>query len=714
MLKKYFHIIMLIALVSASRITAQETPYPAGTGKDSEEQRRLLELVEKYTDLATKTRMNADFVPGMISVLYGDDLETRGIRTVGEAMTLVPGMNISLSSRGVWKTVVRGIPKPFASGHVKILLNGAPLTTASGVDPVPDMPIGQVERIEIIRGPGSAIHGEFACAGVMNIITRKKDTRIFGTAESENTRSGGMMISREFPENDFLLSLSLAGTKTRYEETDSGGIPPVMAMPPMLSVSPDNPAADYGVEDSAVSGGTLPDRGLEETVAVSEKFMDQGPEWAAGSGEQKKDYGSGLLLLNYKDFSFRGHWLESHQGDFSRTDGEIAPADDEQSVYRTRLWGGNLGQGINIFPELHADFSLCWQKQEFETDDEEFYPPEYISESSGYDAPYGIQYRETLVYGGMELTWKGWERHTIFTECSFAKTALESRWLNRMADETRFDSEKKERWSNSLTLQDEFEANDRLTLFGGLRYDHYDDAGDHVSPRIAAVYRLNKRRSATHRHILKAQYAKAFRPPTFLETQTYSEGNQGTAESETVDTYELAYIYRRFGAAARIMLFYSDIDARIADSRFQSEPAQFRSRGSELELEIPLLDNRLKLDGNLSYTDAEDRDLGEKISDASDWLANAGLTYRLTDKLAFGLQYRYTGDRPDADEYHTADITITVSDLGIRGLTLRAGVKNVFEANLSRSAREDSVLNTGNLGDSGSERWWWLKISYNF
>jgi len=127
-----------------------------------------------------------------------------------------------------------------------------------------------------------------------------------------------------------------------------------------------------------------------------------------------------------------------------------------------------------------------------------------------------------------------------------------------------------------------------------------------------------------------------------------------------------------------------------------------------------LLDNRLKLDGNLSYTDAEDRDLGEKISDASDWLANAGLTYRLTDKLAFGLQYRYTGDRPDADEYHTADITITVSDLGIRGLTLRAGVKNVFEANLSRSAREDSVLNTGNLGDSGSERWWWLKISYNF
>ncbi len=722
MLKKYCRIILLITLVSVSRITAQE----GAEAVDSEEQHRLLELVEKYTELATKTRMNADFVPGMISVLYGDDLEARGVRTVGEAMTLVPGMNISFSSRGVWKTVVRGIPKPFASGHVKILLNGSPLTTASGVDPIPDMPVAQVERIEIIRGPGSAIHGEFACAGVMNIITRKKDTRIFGGLESGDTRSGGMMISRAYPENDFLLSLSLAGTNTRYEK-NGNGIPPVMAMPPIFSALPDDSTADQGPEGSAIADVPSADKGPGKTGTSSEKFMDQGPEWAAGPGEQKKDYGSGILNINYKDFSFRGHWLESRQGNFS--DGEIAPADDSDPVYRTRLWGGNLGQGINLFPGLHADFSVGWQKQEFETDDEEFYPPEYMSDS---DLSYGITYRETLVYGGMELTWKGWDRHTVFTEYSFAKTTLESRWLcNRPAEtmisrrvgETHRDSfsdgvtvgfthPTEERWLNSLTFQDEFEANDRLTLFGGLRYDHYDDVGDYVSPRIAAVYRLNRRRSATHRHILKAQYARAFRPPTFLET-----GSSDSNRSETVDTYELAYIYRRFGTAARIMLFYSDTEARITDSRFQTEPTDFLSRGAELELELPLLDNRLKIDGNLSYTDTEDQYSGQKVSDASDWLANVGLIYRPWDKLSFGIQYRYTGPSPDADGYHTADITVTAFDLGIKGLTLSAGVKNVFEANLSRSAGADSnaysVLNTGD-SSVRSDRWWWLKISYIF
>ena len=55
---------------------------------DQEELEQLKRTVDYLTDIATKTRLNADYVPGIVTVLYSDDLEARGVRTVGEALTL--------------------------------------------------------------------------------------------------------------------------------------------------------------------------------------------------------------------------------------------------------------------------------------------------------------------------------------------------------------------------------------------------------------------------------------------------------------------------------------------------------------------------------------------------------------------------------------------------------------------------------------------------
>ncbi|MFX0065928.1 MAG: TonB-dependent receptor plug domain-containing protein, partial [Candidatus Hermodarchaeota archaeon] len=67
---------------------------------------------------------------------------------------------------------------------MKILLDKVPLKTEIGLCPVLKMPVEQIERIEIIRGPGSAIYGEFAMMGVVNIITRKKSNQLFSTIGS--------------------------------------------------------------------------------------------------------------------------------------------------------------------------------------------------------------------------------------------------------------------------------------------------------------------------------------------------------------------------------------------------------------------------------------------------------------------------------------------------------------------------------------------------
>lgn len=63
---------------------------------DARELDDLMSMLESQTELATRTGMNADFVPGMLTILSGDDLLVRGARTVWEALSLVPGMSQGL------------------------------------------------------------------------------------------------------------------------------------------------------------------------------------------------------------------------------------------------------------------------------------------------------------------------------------------------------------------------------------------------------------------------------------------------------------------------------------------------------------------------------------------------------------------------------------------------------------------------------------------
>src|SRR5262249_22794662 len=122
-----------------------------------EEEAELLAVLQQETDLATKTRMNSDFVPGIVTILDGDRMRPLGARTVWDAMAYVPGVQAWRDAGGTPVVIVRGVPFPFNSGSIQILLNGSPIgREAAGLNSsVLFVPMTQVERIEFIRGPGS-------------------------------------------------------------------------------------------------------------------------------------------------------------------------------------------------------------------------------------------------------------------------------------------------------------------------------------------------------------------------------------------------------------------------------------------------------------------------------------------------------------------------------------------------------------------------------
>jgi outer membrane receptor protein involved in Fe transport len=144
-------------------------------------------------------------------VLAGDELEALGFGTVWEALAMVPGIQ-PVRSGAAPSTIVRGIQFPFNSGNLKILLDGVPLTRQSSAinSSLLYLPIRQVERIEVIRGPGSVIYGDFAFMGLINVITRRDGQEAHLRLDDDGLFGAGAVVALGGGESPWRLSANVA------------------------------------------------------------------------------------------------------------------------------------------------------------------------------------------------------------------------------------------------------------------------------------------------------------------------------------------------------------------------------------------------------------------------------------------------------------------------------------------------------------------------
>lgn len=129
------------------------------------------------TDLADRTSRDLREAPGIVHVITRQELMTSGAQTLQEAMLLVPGVSLG---RDVDDVVGLGIRGNWAEeGKCLVMLDGIPLNeTSYGTAGLAlQLPVENVERIEVINGPGSVMYGGFAALGVVNVITRDAGAR---------------------------------------------------------------------------------------------------------------------------------------------------------------------------------------------------------------------------------------------------------------------------------------------------------------------------------------------------------------------------------------------------------------------------------------------------------------------------------------------------------------------------------------------------------
>jgi vitamin B12 transporter len=120
---------------------------------------------------AVRVPMPVEALPTPVTVLTGEELRERGVRTVADALRAVPAAAIVQAGPAGSQTslFLRG----GQSGYVKVLVDGVPVNDPGGALDLADLTTDQVERIEIVRGPASVLYGSDAVTGVVQVFTRR-------------------------------------------------------------------------------------------------------------------------------------------------------------------------------------------------------------------------------------------------------------------------------------------------------------------------------------------------------------------------------------------------------------------------------------------------------------------------------------------------------------------------------------------------------------
>ena len=155
---------------------------------------------------SSRTQVNRREAPTIVNVIDGQLFERTSSNTLAEALNFQSGLRVeySCSNCGVPQLRINGLEGQYS----QILLDSRPLfSSLANVYGLEQLPVGMVERVEVIRGGGSALYGSNAIGGVVNIITKEpvrnsfmlsNTTSFMGSAPDVNTALNGSFVTDDY------------------------------------------------------------------------------------------------------------------------------------------------------------------------------------------------------------------------------------------------------------------------------------------------------------------------------------------------------------------------------------------------------------------------------------------------------------------------------------------------------------------------------------
>lgn len=300
------------------------------------------------TVTATLTEQDARTAPASVTVIDREELAARNASDLLDAVRGAPGLTLSPRQVGGRKTLaLRGLE----GKHTLTLIDGRRITATDDVVGHSDyqygwLPMSAVERIEIIRGPMSALYGSEALGGVINLITRKPTDKWIGsvgvsgskpTSSSEGEPTGSTSVFAAGPVGD---RLSL-----RVNAELAHSAPVADRQSPLLSE----------IEGSHAKSG-----GLAGTFTLTpEQTLEAG--WSGGNEQRMYDTSSsGKVYRSTYDID-RSQAHVGWEGKFDGWRGKLRAYRSEIDIVNSASNGGTPTRPQNMVDDVldgHASFAL--------------------------------------------------------------------------------------------------------------------------------------------------------------------------------------------------------------------------------------------------------------------------------------------------------------------------------------------------------------------
>lgn len=647
------------------------------------------ELTQVYGDkttvsIATGAPQTLRRAPAVATVITAQDIAAMGATGIDEVLESVPGIHVSRSNNTFAPLyLIRGIHSEF-NAQTLMLLNGVPLTTLfvgnRGLG-WGDMPVENIARIEIIRGPGSALYGADAFSGVINVITKSRadvdGVELGARVGSFKSHDAWWQYGGSFGHYDVAAYL-------RVGETD--GQREIVAADQQTLLD-----QAFGTRAS-LAPGTMNTgfKALDGQVDVSRDKL----RWRA-SYKLRDDLQTGAGVAGALDPVGR-YRIERVTSDLSWSDIELASdwrgTLTASFLHYTQTFNAPLqlfpaGAFGGSFPKGMIGAPSTWEHQL------RLGAVASYTGLKGHTLRLGAGHDDLDMYRTREL-----KNFTIIPSGPAVGLPVPtpSGQLEEFPASASF-SEPHRRTVNYVYVQDEWLIVKDWTLTAGLRQDRYSDFGTTTNPRAALVWDANLDLT------VKLLYGRAFRAPAF--TEQYSINNpviRGNAalKPETINTWEAAFAWQvRSDAQLNLSLFRYGMKDIIRTTAAGGGTAQFNNVGAQhghgLELEgVWDVTRHVRLAGNVglqrSTEDMTGTDAGyaprRHVNGRADWSFRSG--WLLSGQLNLVAQrLRAVGDaRAPIPKYTTADLTLRSA--GSRsGWDVALSVRNLFNAD----AREPSL-----------------------
>lgn len=595
---------------------------------------------------ASKHKQSTKEAPALVTIVTRDEIQRYGYRNFGELLQSVPGFYVSQNRGSTGFVGTRGINRTTDYGARFLLqVDGHRLT-----DPVygtmpnqQDFPLDLdlIERVEIVRGPGSSLYGSNAFFGIINVVTRKgKDMDGVEAALSTG-------------------SLSTNSARLSYGTETKGGAEVFLSG--SLYGSSGNGDLYFAEFDDPSGGSDGHARGIDADHAGSlfGRVSYKGFSLTTGFAEREKQIPSGRFNAIFGDPT-NSNWEKRlfTSAEYSRE----LPANWEllaRASFDRYLYDGSIPMLSQLGEpfDYKTDVDARWLRGELQAS-RTFAERHRLTVGGEYQSLYDLNAHLYYVAQGYFVG----DRYK--TNVSFA--------------------------SYGLFIQDEFRLNEQILINMGLRFDSYDTFGETINPRLGLIY------SPWQKTTFKLLYGTAFRAPVLTEMFYQIPGDDRDINSfldpEKITSYEGIWEQRLTPWLQTTLSLYrneiKDIiefspNADTITTYYYANMGETNINGVEAAIEAGR-DQGLRGRLSYAYADVEVENANLATDNSPKHVVKGKLLVPLgSDRYTAAFEAQYVSSRHDmrgeaAGDYWIGNINLFAQPLGDQ-LDLSFGVYNVFD-----------------------------------